>query len=82
MQLWFIEVIPRNLFGGSEENKSRKDCRYAGRESNPVHRVVDLDQLPFCLVGRKSAKYLLTVFFNLSNLFIIFKQFIFNLILF
>jgi hypothetical protein len=41
------------------------------------------DQLPFWLVGRKSAIYLLTVFFNLSDLFIIFIQFIFlfNLIL-
>jgi hypothetical protein len=35
------------------------------------------DQLPFWLVGRKSATYLLTVFFSLCNLFIIFLQFIF-----
>jgi hypothetical protein len=37
------------------------------------------DQPPFWLVGRKSALYLLTVFFKLSNLIIIFTQFIFNL---
>jgi hypothetical protein len=37
------------------------------------------DQLPFSLLGRKSAIYLLTVFFNLSNLFIIFIELIFEI---
>jgi hypothetical protein len=45
-----------------------------------IHRVVDLDQVPFWLVGRKSAIYLLTVFFNLSNFLSSLYNLFFNLI--
>jgi hypothetical protein len=68
LQINYPKVIPQDAIHRYAIRPVRKGPEYTGSSTH--------DQLPFRLVGRKSAIYLLTAFCKLSNLFIMFVQFI------